>query len=67
MKFAALVARERDHVGEEARQNVRRAGYSDPETLEIAFHVALNTLTTYVNEVAKTDVDFPMVHARQAA
>jgi alkylhydroperoxidase family enzyme len=46
VKFAALVARERDHVGEEARQNVRRAGYSDPEPLEIAFHVALNTLTT---------------------
>ncbi len=67
MKFAALVARERDHVGEEARQNVRRSGYSDLETLEIAFHVALNTLTAYVNKVAKTDVDFPMVHARQAA
>jgi hypothetical protein len=66
VKFAALVARERDHVGEEAAE--RPPGrLQRSRNLEIAFHVALNTLTTYVNEVAKTDVDLPMVHARQAA
>lgn len=67
VKFAALVTRERGHVGEDALQAVRAAGYSDPEILEIVLHVALNTLTNYVNEVAKTDVDFPVVHARKAA
>jgi hypothetical protein len=30
-------------------------------------HVTLNTLTNYINEVAKTDIDFPVVHAKQAA
>ena len=30
-------------------------------------HVALNTWTNYVNEVAKTDIGFPVVTLRQAA
>jgi uncharacterized peroxidase-related enzyme len=67
VKFAALLTRERGHVNDDALQNVRLAGYSDPEIIEIVLHVALNTLTNYVNEVAKTDVDFPLVHARKAA
>jgi uncharacterized peroxidase-related enzyme len=67
VKFAALLTRERGHVNDDALQNVRLAGYSDPEIIEIVLHVALNTLTNYVNEVAKTDVDFPVVHARKAA
>jgi hypothetical protein len=29
--------------------------------------VALNTFTNYVNEVAKTEIDFPAVHAARAA
>ena len=31
---------------------------------EIILHVALNTLTNYVNEVAKTEIDFPVVTHR---
>jgi hypothetical protein len=30
-------------------------------------HVALNTLTNYLNEVAVTDVDFPAAPALEAA
>ena len=30
-------------------------------------HVALNTLTNYVNEVAKTEIDFPVVTHRGPA
>jgi AhpD family alkylhydroperoxidase len=67
VKFAALVTRERGHVNDDALQNVRATGYSDPEVIEIVLYAALNTLTNYVNEVAKTDVDFPVVHARKAA
>src|ERR1700730_9208199 len=33
VKFAALVTRERGHVSEDALQNVRRGGYSDPEII----------------------------------
>jgi len=34
--------------------------------IEIVLHVALNTLTNYVNEVAKTEIDFPVIAARAA-
>jgi alkylhydroperoxidase family enzyme len=46
---------------------VRVAGYDDAEIVEIVLHVVLNTLTNYVNEVAKTEIDFPVVQPRLAA
>lgn len=66
VRFAADVARERGHVDETALQKVRAAGYADAEIIEIVLHVALNTWTNYINEVAKTDIDFPVVHASAA-
>ena len=35
--------------------------------IEIVATVALNVLTNYVNNVAETDIDFPVVQAAQAA
>ena len=32
--------------------------------IEIVLHVALNTWTNYINEVVKTDIDFPVVTPR---
>ena len=46
---------------------VKAAGYDDAEVIEIVAHVALNILTNYVNEVAKTDIDFPVVSAKRDA
>jgi len=46
---------------------VRRAGFEDGEIVEIIAHVALNTLTNYVNEVAGTEIDFPVIERRRAA
>ena len=65
--FAAKVVRERGHVAAADVEAVRAAGYGDAEIIEIVLHVALNTLTNYVNEVAGTDIDFPVVAARNAA
>jgi uncharacterized peroxidase-related enzyme len=65
--FAAKVAQLRGHVSEEDLQAVKAAGYSDAQVIEIVQHVALNTWTNYVNEVAKTDIDFPVVALRKAA
>jgi len=39
---------------------------NDAQVIEIVLHVALNTLTNYVNEVAKTEIDFPVVTAKAA-
>jgi uncharacterized peroxidase-related enzyme len=67
VRFAAKIVRERGHVGDDDLRAVRLAGYDDAEIIEIVFHVALNTWTNYINEVAKTDIDFPMISAREAA
>jgi uncharacterized peroxidase-related enzyme len=61
VRFAVAVAQSRGHVGDEALAAIRAAGWTDAEILEITVHVALNTLTNYVNEVAGTEVDFPVV------
>jgi uncharacterized peroxidase-related enzyme len=65
--FAASVARERGHISEDDLRAIRLAGYNDAQVIEIVQHVALNTWTNYINEVAKTDIDFPIVTARKAA
>lgn len=67
VRFAVKVARERGHVANNDLEMVRAAGFGDAEIIEIVLHVALNTLTNYVNEVAETDIDFPKVAARKAA
>jgi uncharacterized peroxidase-related enzyme len=59
--FAARVALARGHVSDADVQAVKAAGYSNSEIVEIVLHVALNTLTNYVNEVAQTEIDFPRV------
>ncbi|MEL6447590.1 MAG: peroxidase-related enzyme [Pseudomonadota bacterium] len=61
VRFAAEIARERGQVSADAVNTVKRAGYSDAEVVEIVAHVALNTLTNYVNEVLDTAIDFPTV------
>jgi uncharacterized peroxidase-related enzyme len=67
VRFAAKVVRERGHVSEADLRAVKLAGYDDAQVIEIVMHVALNTWTNYVNEVAKTDLDFPVVTAHKAA
>lgn len=66
IRFALAVVTARGQVGQDALDAVRAAGWGDAEILEIVLHVALNTLTNYVNEVASTVVDFPPVTARAA-
>ena len=63
VRFAAKVVRERGHVGDGDVHAVRMAGYDDAQIVEIVQHVALNTWTNYINEVAKTEIDFPAVDA----
>jgi uncharacterized peroxidase-related enzyme len=64
VKFAAKVVRERGHVGESDVRTLKAAGYTDAQVVEIVLHVALNTWTNYLNEVAKTEIDFPVVTPR---
>jgi uncharacterized peroxidase-related enzyme len=61
VRFAVNVAIARGHVGDDAVRAVKLAGYDDAQVIEIVQHVALNTWTNYINEVAETEIDFPVV------
>jgi uncharacterized peroxidase-related enzyme len=67
VRFAAKLVELRGKVSNDDVLAVRNAGYSDAQIVEIVQHVALNTWTNYVNEVAKTEIDFPVISARLAA
>lgn len=67
VRFARKVMETRGHVGDADIRAVRDAGYDDAQVVEIVQHVALNTWTNYVNSVAQTEIDFPIVTARKVA
>jgi alkylhydroperoxidase family enzyme len=58
--FAKAVVRERGHVSNEELESARKAGIDDGLVMEIIANVVLNTFTNYVNEVAGTEIDFPL-------
>ena len=66
VRFAVELVKARGHVSEADIRAVKQAGYTDAQVIEIVLHVALNTLTNYVNEMAKTEIDFPVVTAKAA-
>lgn len=67
LRFASAVLERRGHVADEDVRAVRTAGVTDAEIIEVVQHVALNTWTNFINSVARTAIDFPVVNARKAA
>ncbi|MEL1251583.1 carboxymuconolactone decarboxylase family protein [Aurantiacibacter gilvus] len=67
VRFAAKVTAERGKVSDADLAAVRNAGFSDAQVVEIVALVAENVFTNFLNEVAQTDVDFPVVDVAQAA
>lgn len=67
LRFALQVAKTRGQVSDAELAAVRLAGFDEAGVIEIVVNVALNVLTNYVNNVARTDIDFPEVNARRAA
>ena len=65
--FAVAVVREHGHVSDADIAAVKAAGFDDAQVVEIILHVALNTLTNYVNNVTQTVIDFPVTQLRSAA
>ncbi len=64
--FARKVTEARGKVSEADLAAVRGAGFSDAQVIEIVVTVALNVLTNFVNNVAETPIDFPVVRAHAA-
>lgn len=66
VRFARKLAEARGNVSDADLAEVKRAGYSDAQIVEIVIVVAENFLTNLMNNVAGTDIDFPVVQSRAA-
>lgn len=66
VRFAVKLVQARGRVAAADVAEVKMAGYSEAEVVEIVAHVALNTLTNYLNEAFETPIDFPVVSANAA-
>jgi uncharacterized peroxidase-related enzyme len=67
VRFALALERARGAVSDAELAAFKAAGHGDTEAIEIAALVALNTLGNTVNQLARTEVDFPVVTARATA
>jgi len=65
--FAQRVIETRGQVTDEDIANVRAAGYSDANIVEIVASTVQYLMTNFLNNVAKTVVDFPVTEAPVAA
>ena len=59
LNLARSVVVQRGHLSEAEFQAARAGKLNDSEIIETVANVGLNILTNYVNQVAKTVVDFP--------
>jgi len=67
IRFAVTVVRDRGQVATADIEAVREAGFSDGQIVEIIAVAAENIFTNLLNVVAGTEIDFPVVHASEAA
>lgn len=67
LKLAVAINEQRGQVSDAVLATARAAGITDPEIVEVVGHVALNVFTNYLNNVADTTIDFPVVALEQAA
>lgn len=57
----------RGQVSDGVLAAARAAGLTDGQIIEVIANVSLNTLTNFTNNVAATDIDFPVVELALAA
>jgi uncharacterized peroxidase-related enzyme len=63
LRFAVKVVEHRGHLPVEEVENLRAAGVTDQEVVEVIATVAVNIFTNYFNHIAGTEIDFPVVRA----
>ena len=61
LRFTQAVVLQRGEISDEDFQALRKAGFTDAQTVEIVANIALNIFSNYFNSVAKTEVDFPLL------
>lgn len=67
IKFARSLVEHRGEVTTAEINEVRDAGYSDADMVEIITHVAMNILTNMIGKASRVEIDFPKVELKLAA
>ena len=67
VRFAKKIVETHGHLSDDDVATVKAAGFNEGQVVEIVALVAINCFTNFLNEVAKTDIDFPVVDAAKAA
>lgn len=60
LRLARAIFETRGKVEDEAIEAARQAGLSDAEIIETGANVARNVFTNYFNNLAQTEIDFPL-------
>jgi uncharacterized peroxidase-related enzyme len=66
LSLARAIVTNRGRVSDPLFDRVRRAGVGDDEILEVVSNVVLNLFTNYLNLLAETEIDFPVVKSLPA-
>ena len=61
LALAVAVNQSRGHIDDATLEAARSAGLSEAQIVDVVFLVALNVFTNYLNSVAGTTIDFPVV------
>ncbi len=67
VKFARALVEHTGDVTTAEIVEVRNAGYSDAQIVEIITHVGLNILTNIVGKASRVEIDFPKIELKSAA
>jgi alkylhydroperoxidase family enzyme len=60
LRFVRAIVDKKGRVSDAEVAAVKEAGYNDEDIAEISGNVTLNLLTNYFNELAGTEIDFPV-------
>lgn len=61
LTFAARIVEKQGRVTDSDLAAVRQAGFSDGELVEIIAVTCMNIFTNYLNHIAGTEIDFPVI------
>jgi len=63
LHFARSLVKNQGHISDAELAGLRQAGLAEGEIVETVALSVLNIFTNYLNHVAETDIDFPVVRA----
>lgn len=66
LNYVREVVANKGVVADSATEQLKAAGVTDEELVEIIAHIGLNIFTNYFNHLAGTVIDFPVVNTKAA-